>query len=259
MAQNLDLPRLLDLFDKFERLDKSIFDEIQKGNLEVIDRTLEAKKEIKRFLRSCKPIGVNKTLARKIKQIRDNYGYNIDRVISNLSDITGQTISQESEEGIDYVSTLFTEGTADYVDDNFFTRKNQVGTIIVSETLPNNFIHHFDNIRECYALGLFEATIMYCRALIETGCFEAFKRRGNVHLDSKVKHIEEFKLSALMASIKKMKMVSEENWEKADQVRTKANMLLHTKSQIVKVTEQEAFKAIQDTFAIIEEIFHPKE
>jgi hypothetical protein len=70
------------------------------------------------------------------------------------------TISQEFEEGKDYVDALFSEGTADYVDGEFFSRKNQVGTLIVNESLPDHFVHHFQNLRECFALGLFETTVI---------------------------------------------------------------------------------------------------
>ena len=154
---------------------------------------------------------------------------------------------------MDYVDALFSQGTADYVDDNFFRRKNQVGTLIVSESLPDHFVQHFANLRECYSLGLFQAVVVYCRAVIETGCFEALRRRGRVKLDPKVDDIREFSLKVLMRSVKPF--VYEPNWDKADATIKKADEVLHSKRKKVVISEQEAFDAIQNTFAIIEELF----
>ena len=124
-------------------------------------QTLEAKKAVKRFLSKKEPLNVEPRLGLKLKKIRDNYGYAIDRVVDAFGEVTGTRISQESEEGKDYIDALFSEGTADYVDEQFFTRRNQIGTLIVGESLPDHFVHHFRNLRECFALGLFETTVIY--------------------------------------------------------------------------------------------------
>ena len=254
MTNDIDeLTHLVEMVKEFERLDALIHSGIVSGNLEIIDQTLEAKKEIKRFLSERNPLKVERSLGIKLKKIRDNYGYTIDRVVSTLVEITGTQVSQESEEGIDYVDALFSEGTADYVDEDFFTRRNQVGTLIVSESLPDHFVHHFQNLRECYALGLFQATVIYCRAVIEIGCFEALHRRGEIKRDAKLDDFREFSLKALMRSIKPF--VYESNWNNADNVIKKADNVLHSKREKVVVSEEEAYDAIKDTFAIIEELF----
>ncbi len=193
-----------------------IYKNLKNNNLDIIDQALSKKTTIKRFLADHKPLKVDGSLSLKLKKIRDNYGYNVDRIIEALSHSSGITISQDSEEGIDYVDALFSEGTADYVDEDFFTRKNEVGTLIVSESLPEHFVNHFQNLRECYALGLFQATVIYCRAAIETGCFEALRRRGKVRLDHKVEDFREYSLKAVMNSIEHF--VYRDNWDKSDKV-----------------------------------------
>jgi len=257
MASNKELSHLLDLVAEFERLDASLFDELKTGNTEVMDEvlnnTLSAKKEVKRYLSELGPLAVDPVLGQKLKKIRDNHGYSIDRGLRVFSEIAGTAFSQESEEEIDYVEALFSEGTADYVDTGFFTRKNQVGTLIVSESLPEHFVHHFHNLRECFSLGLFQATVIYCRAVIETGCFEALRRKGKVRVASKLEDIREYSLKALMGSIKPF--VDQGNWGNADKVIKKADDVLHSKRKKVAVTEGEAYDAIKDTFAIIEELF----
>lgn len=257
MNANGELVRLVGLVAEFEKLDASIFDTLKSGEKDlvwdVILQTMTAKKEIKRFFSECGPLNVDNTLGLKLKKIRDNYGYTIDLVFEAFALKTGKTLSQELEEDIDYVDALFSEGTASYVDEGFFTRKNEVGTLIVSQSLPENFVYHFQNLRECYALGLFQATVIYCRAVIETGCFEALRRRGQVRLDSKVEDFREYSLKKLMQSIKHY--VYPNNWDKADKVIKKADSILHSKRQKVIVTQPEAYDSIKDTLAIVEEIF----
>jgi hypothetical protein len=253
MTEASKLSELVALVADFERLDSSIPTAIRTGDLDVIEKTIEAKKKAKRYLADCKPLNLGRDLGIKLKKIRDNYGYIIDRVVEAVESTTGTQMSQESEEDIDYVDALFSQGTADYVDDNFFRRKNQVGTLLVSESLPDHFVQHFANLRECYALGLFQAVVVYCRAVIETGCFEALRRRGRVKLDPKVDDIREFRLKVLMRSVKPF--VYEPNWDKADATIKKADEVLHSKRKKVVISEQEAFDAIQNTFTIVEELF----
>lgn len=256
MAEASQLSEIVALVADFERLDRSISAAIGTGDPDLIMKiveTMDAKKKVKRYLADCKPLNVGRDLGIKLKKMRDNYGYTIDRVMKTLERAMGTQISQESEEDIDYVGALFSQGTADYVDENFFRRKNQIGTLVVSESLPDHFVQHFTNLRKCYALGLFQAAVVYCRAVIETGCFEALRRKGQVKLDPKVKDIREFSLKALMRSVKPL--VYETNWDKADATIKKADDVLHSKREKVVISEREAFDAIQDTFAMVEELF----
>lgn len=188
---------------EFERLDAAIVPAIKSGSqVQAITAALEAKKEVKRFLAENRPLNVDSALALKLKKIRDNYGYTLDAVLKIVGDAGGEDISQEAEDGIDFIDKFFTEGTADYVDEGFFERRNQVGTLVVSESLPDNFLKNFNSLRECYALGLFETTLVYCRAVIETGCFEALVRRGVIPRNRKVDDFREFSLKHLMRSVK---------------------------------------------------------
>jgi hypothetical protein len=247
------LTHLNELVSEFEKLDASITAGLKNDNFEIIYQALEAKKKVKRFLSDSKPLKVHNSVKVKLKKIRDNYGYTIDRVVKVLFEVTGTPFSQESEEGIDYIDALFTQGTADYVDEDFYTRRNEVATLFVSESLPDHFIHHFQNLRECYALGLFEATVIYCRAVIETGCFEALNRRENLLQKSSVPDTPEYSLKKLMRSIKKY--VHQGNWDNVDKVIKKADEVLHSKRNNITIIKDQAYDAIKDTFAIIEELF----
>lgn len=252
MTENDDLLRLVSLIGKFEKLDASL----QNGGDDfwnIFSRTLEAKKQIKRFLSRHQPLKVNNSLGTKLKKIRDNYGYVIDELIDGLSQRMGKQLSQEVEADDELDDEFFTLRADDHVVEGYYTRKNEVGTLIVNETLPEHFVHHFETVRDCYALGLFQATLIYCRAVIEAGCFEALRRKGKVSRDPKIEDFREFNLKALMNSIKPF--VYMENWNKADRLIKKANKILHSKKETTGVTKTDAYNAIKDTFAIVEELF----
>lgn len=93
--------RLQKMLQKFEKLDESLLDNLKARNFDAIDKTVEAKKEVKRFLADRPLVNVGPDLALKLKMIRDNYGYNIDKFLESLERVTGKTYSQEDEEEID--------------------------------------------------------------------------------------------------------------------------------------------------------------
>ena len=238
---------------EFEKLDSDLLDQIQGGNFDYIETVINAKKEIKRLLsdKDVIHIGPDKKLSKKLRRIRDDYGYHIDNILSKLTEITGQEFSQSSEEDKDYVDALFSEGTADYVDDNFFKRKNEVGAIIVSHSLPEVFLYHLGKLKECYSLGLYEATVIYCRAVLESGLYASFKQK--VKRGPKEKDFEEWNLKSLINSMKRF--LTNESYEQSHSLRKKANNILHWKHGKIVVSEKEALDAIKTTFAIIEEMF----
>jgi len=248
------LAEIVKLVDHFEKLDSEIAGAFKQGDhqgmFSALEAVLEAKKDVKRFLSQQEPLAIGPDLALKLKKIRDNYGYFIDLVLESFASVTGKLMSQESEAGLDYVDALFTKGTADYVDENFFSRKNQVGTLIGGRHLPAHISYHFTKLRECYALGLFEATVIYCRAVMETACFVALKARGDIKGE---RDIREFKMSALMNSVRRY--VPEQVWKESDKVVILAGNILHSKREKIVVSEEQAFDSVQSTFAIVEDLF----
>ncbi len=248
------LAKLASLVEHFQKLDDAIWGAVKQGSdqgiLDALEAALEAKKDVKRVLAQQEPLAIGPDLALKLKKIRDNYGYVIDKVMDVLVSATGKPMSQESEEELDYVDALFTQGTADYVDEHFFRRRNQVGTLIGGRHLPPHIAYHFTKLRECYALGLFEATVIYCRAVMETACFVALKSRGDIKGE---RDIREFRISALMNSVKRY--VPEQVWKESGKVVALAGNILHSKREKIVVSEAQAFDSVQSTFAIVEDLF----
>lgn len=263
MSKNSELDQLKNLVDEFERLDNLILEVegIRSGDTTIdkqalrqaLGQALSVKIEIKRILSHSEPINIDRKLSEKLKKIRDNYGYSTDIVIQALGEITGNAISQEEEEDIDVAMRLHDEGAIDYVDEGYYKRLLQFGTLILGESLPENFTYNFKNLRKCFALGLSEVTIIYCRVVIETGCFMALERTGRIKSANEVQDFREYSLYALMNSIKNDVYVY--NWKKAKKAIKRANDILHTKRNKIVVDDVEAFEVIQDTFAFLEDLF----
>jgi hypothetical protein len=236
---------------EFENLDSRLFEKLD--DLEYLGAVINAKKEIKRLLSGKEVIhvGPDKTLSDKLQKIRDDYGYNIDYFISKASEAIGEDISQSSEETKDYVDALFSEGTADYVDENFFRRRNEVGAILVSQTVPDVVLYHLSKLKECYSLGLYEATFIYCRAVVESGLYVSFKKK--VKRGPKERDFEEWNFKSLLESMKKF--LKKSSYKQANYIREKTNDILHHKHDKVIISESEALEAVKITFRIMEEIF----
>jgi hypothetical protein len=142
--------------------------------------------------------------------------------------------------GVDWMDALFTEGTADYVDDCFFRRRDEVGTVILDQSLPEYLQHHLGNLQETYALGLFEATVVFSRTLIEVGAFECLRRKGKILTHGNVVDIGEYKPNTLIHQVKPF-LKKTASFQKIKGVITIANRVLHTKGESVKVTEEGAY------------------
>jgi hypothetical protein len=256
MMADQDLLELRRLVKTFEELDAHALSAASAGNFAAVDELLEVKRQIKRWLAEQKPLRVSPDLKPKLKKIRDNYGYNVDRIIKALERALGREFSQEAEGPEDENDWEFLDNLSYwrtfYVGRDFLRRRNEAATIITGQGLPQTFVDHFSRLRECYLLGFFEATVIYCHAVIEAGCFEALRRRGKVRLDGTSSDIREYRLKDVMRDVKSF---CRHNWGMANDVIKQADRVLHSKRQSTTVSEGKAYGAMKTTYAIIEELF----
>jgi len=239
----------------FENLDSELYSRVGLGDLEFIGAVLRAKKRVKRILSEeiVIHIGSDQVLAEKIKKIRDDYGYNIDSLINNISNMSGICASQSSEDDKDFVDALFSEGTADYVDEMFFQRKNEVGAIVCSQCLPDIFKKHIYRLKECYSLGLFEASVIYCRAVIESCAFIFLSKKGIIVNNNRVTDIGEYSLKDLLNRVKPF--IKPCIHKDVKNLVILANKILHEKRNIVFISSRDAYISIKTTFEFIENTF----
>jgi len=253
------LKKLIERVAMFEYLDRDIADFIKINNAlppeEKLEEVRKIKNAIKRLMADSPALNIsNRMLSNKIKMIRDNHGYNIDRIYDWIEKSTGLKFSQEAEEEIDWIDALFTHGTADYIDTEYFIRKNKAGAIVVNQSLPEHLLHHLRNLQEAYSLGLFEATVILSRSVIEVGVFTSLKRKGEIKTDENIVDIDEYRLKELMQRIKKH-IKNKRIYDEARIVINSANSVLHSKKETKAVKEDEALHAIKISFKLLEELF----
>jgi hypothetical protein len=254
----LELRRLL---KRFEELDTNIW-KAMRADADTfgaaIDKAWEAKLHVKRWL-GAQPATLRfpPDLIPKLKKVRSNCGYAVDAIREVVQSRLGKQFSPEAEGPRDAHDYAFWDNLSDeqaaYIGVDFLRRRNEAATIIAGQSFPEIFLDHLARLRECYPLGLFEPAVVYCRALIESGCFEALKRRGEVSTHRTTADVREYRLKDLMRDAKPL--VRRPKWDAADKVIELADRLLHSKREKSAVSEAEALGAIKTTYALIEELF----
>lgn len=132
---------------------------------EAVNQLYEALKEhrktIKRLFKDAPSLEIYKPEIRKVlSAIRDNK--DIFKTFNPALSIDEEDIS-DYYQGIDYVVDINRE----YDLENFILRRMESGALIIGRTLPSQIIKLFDKVKELYMFGAYEATIVFCRALIE--------------------------------------------------------------------------------------------
>ena len=244
----------LDLVTQFEQSDRSIIAHRKAGDIdatiEVISRTRAAQRQVKDFLAQHSAFRASGTLARKLKNIRDNVGYEIDTVFDILNaNVPGRLFVQEEGGWNEVVETFVEDGR--YTDSTFGRRQAQAGALVVSQTLPAFLLRHVESIQRCYSFGLETATVVFCRAVIEAAVYEALRRRGRIKAGPNVTDVAEFSMQELMKRIRPF--LTQTIHATARKVIDQANLVLHSKRDAPKSVASLA--AIKDTFKVVEALF----
>lgn len=249
---------LIKLIQDFERLDREIWGQFGNEKIEkLIYRVIEAKEKINEFLVNEQKLIIKGDLLVKLKKIRDCKGnYFIDVFNEDAQRELRRDFAQAANQEPDFVDKLFSEGTADYVDEHFYRRKNEIGFLLCNQTLPNNVLHQLNNIRECYALSLYEASIIYCRVLIEHAIYEYRCRRKLISSDTNDISSLEMALFEIKHYIRINKVpFNKKSLQDADNIRRLANDILHKKGKSPSIFEKVAYDSIKQTIYFVEELF----
>jgi hypothetical protein len=100
-------------------------------------------------------------------------------------------------------------------------RRRNIGLIICSKELSNIFFDHLMEIKNCFTLGLYKASIIFCRAVIEYSLHLFLKKRKliNEYIDDNI--------SNCLGIAKKQKYITYPQFMQATEIRNIANNLLH--------------------------------
>lgn len=106
--------------------------------------------------------------------------------------------------------------------ENFLLRRIEAGRIISDRKIPRKFIRLFEKVKECYMFGLYEATIIFCRVLLEEALEDHIKKRdkiGYIRMEERKGFLEMLiDKSSLREKLKK---------EAHEKIRKPANKILH--------------------------------
>jgi hypothetical protein len=177
----------------------------------------EHRKTIKRLFKDAPSLEVYKPEIRKVlAAIRDNE--DIFKTLLSTQFIDEESIS-DYYDGIGYVIEINTE----YDLENFILRRMEAGSLIIGKELPKQILISFDKVKELYMFGSYEATIVFCRALIEETLRKVYCTQ---HPELLKRSIDEMELYALLNEVNFPKN-SLNLKNELDKVRRDANRFLH--------------------------------
>lgn len=194
-------------------------------------------------------------MAKKLKDIRENKNYFIDLFLREFN----QNIEEKFEEKKFELEDIFRHNSYEdivryehYID-GFTKNKLKIGPIILGKDVPDIILHNIYNIRECYCLGLYEASIVYCRAVIESAVVDFLVRKGKIdnnpdRFDDKLSNYMKYYMYDYLRGNRPI-------YFKIGDIIRIANGILHKRSFIQEIDDNETAEYIMTTIKFIEYIF----
>lgn len=239
------------LVQEFEKLDENLIDLLRQMDFDKIkdgwNKIIELKEHIQQIIAIDLKEGLDPSFSTKLVKIRDNYGYNIDKL---FPDEIWRGFQKEKAREKVWEQYLEREEDVDYF---YLQRKNEIGTIICSTMLSENIERNLKNIKECYAKGMYDAAIVYCRALIEYATFKLRKRKRRIPQNAS--DFSSYKLTPALKDIEGL--INPKILNHIKDVNDLAGKILHSKDANIsyKLTP---FEAIRWTFVFVEEVHNVK-
>lgn len=165
-----------------------------------------------------------------------------------LEELIEQIIKESPE---DYSEDWLNEFADQYDLPNFPLRRMEAGAIIHSREIPPKIISLFYEMRDCYMFGLYNATIIFCRAILEE-CLTQHHKNTNPNIPTE--RIENMQLNELLEKVD----LPEELKKEAREIRKEANRILH-RAKIHQNTyeiQEKALSAVRSTTLVVEKLFY---
>jgi len=141
----------------------------------------------------------------------------------------------------------------------YYIRRIKVGPIIYTSNLPRNVEKYFSEVRQTYAFGLYKASVIMCRSIIEISLFNKLKRKKLIpESQSNVTNMRNYlddKLINLIIIAKNKNIISKQLEQMARNVKQEANRVIHLREEDIKLKEDDVLKVIKDTVAIVEYLY----
>lgn len=242
---------------------RNVIEALRRANVDNINRLFaglqEHRRTIKRLLKDHSALVVLKPeVGKVVKAISDDEDVCKKLMQHDVEDI------EDYYDGIDYILELNNE----YDLENVILRKMQAGVVVLGRKVPDTYIALLDKIRECYAFGFNEATILFCRALIEECLNGYYTLHASINapreLDKKIDYLKHSNagpgLKATLHSVRKRAneilhraRIDRPTIRKATiQVTNQGSWDVSAKNN--KHMEKNALNAIKTTIALIEAV-----
>ena len=249
-TKHAEVAELSELVKSFESLDKRVLSEIKAGNIRFLLEVVAAKNAVKDFMSERHQLRLTSTMSGRVRRIRDDRGYAIDE----LSDVVG--LLKRRQQGEDFLREFMDDDDVWGYAFDYKDLKREVGALIATQSLPPTTVHHLRRIAECYSLGLFDATVVFCRAVIETSLYEFLKRKRLIRSAAGLTDQAEYKSASLRERSKRY-LSRETYWAACGPsgVVKLADKILHAKQEPESVGREQAREAVRATHSLLEEVF----
>lgn len=286
MIENkIDYPTLRRWIDELEKIDIKI--QIEGYNEELFNNAMNLQEKIRFFFSDKLSIILDKKYSEKVNKVinREYYVNKLERsrIIDIIKDFYDVELPEESliEIGPYYIPhddaheiiKGFSEGkdwfeneTEYYLNEygeenhlvilherlfdltrNMLERRNSLGIIFTSRQLSEIYEDHLQEIKNCFSLGLYKSSMVFCRTVLEYALFDLLRKRGEIKRD-------DYDISSFNKNLERSKKYIGGNlYDKIDKVRRAVNDLLH-KKDIITIRAGTAYYCIRETFIILEKI-----
>jgi hypothetical protein len=191
-------------------------------------------------------------LLQRARALRDGGSHWIDQYLGQVPDQMlpeGYSVQPLTD---DFLERLLSPAERSQV----MRRHLRCGTLLLPGRPRKGYQRHLSTARRCFALGLFDAAVAFCRSLVETAAVDALRASDQPQAGN-VSRIEERRDLNDIIRLLQTRLPGEVV-QRADAVRQAGNKVLHSRGEKSSCTEDDALKALLDTFSFIELALSPK-
>ena len=196
--------------------------------------------------------------ARELENMIKKAPADILEEIENILKSKGIEVAEsEIDEEISRVTMQFSEEIHGKIDAfEYFDRKKQIGTIIADKKLPSRMHGYFEEIRECFLLGLMYPAVGLCRVLIELAFKDRFRSLGldKKYSSNNVHPIDDYKMKEIIRAVCN-RLGSDSLKDEAEKIWGMSSDILHGREAKLKLETGEVLQFIRGTCNALEKLY----
>lgn len=258
-ARKADVAELLDLLGEFERCDQAIAAAVaarEEVDSQIAYRALAARFQIRAWLFGlATPVRLPPGVSARVRAIRNDSRFAVDSLAPSAKEAVVKEWLENTGTTGGVLDDIWAaqELTEELGGNPMVGRAYRCGGLVLTSGVPPGLYRHAQTVKDCFAVGLFDAVVVFCRGLVEALAFEAARRRGYSPRGAKVTNVDEVTLVWCLRTL--AQDVPTKVLDGVHQVRLRANQILHSKQEAAQTGEEDAFEAILHTFHFVEHLY----